>query len=175
MKSKIQRGDVYYADLRPVIGCEQGGIRPVLIVQNNAGNQHSPTVIAAAITSRRKHRLPTHIPVRERTKGLKQNSVILLEQIRTLDRKRLRDYIGQVNTMTMQEVDQAIAVSFGLDGFLTQNRESKEQQGRTGMKQKRLAWIYCAIDAPEDTHGALKEQLKALRLCGTDGNGDSLK
>ena len=91
LERQISRGDLYYADLRPVVGCEQGGVRPVLVIQNDVGNQHSPTVIAAAITGRKgKHRIPTHVEIRGECCGLQVNSLILLEQIRTLDRKRLR-------------------------------------------------------------------------------------
>lgn len=118
---QIKKGDIYYADLTPVIGSEQGGVRPVLIIQNNVGNRHSPTVIAAAITSQKgKNQLPTHIKVEAGFRGLHQNSMVLLEQVRTLDRIRLKEYIGRLNAATMQYVDQAIAVSFGLDGILTQ-------------------------------------------------------
>ncbi|MBS6955422.1 MAG: type II toxin-antitoxin system PemK/MazF family toxin [Enterocloster asparagiformis] len=118
---QIRKGDLFYADLTPVIGSEQGGVRPVLIIQNNVGNRHSPTVIAAAITSRSgKHQLPTHIKVDGNFRGLNQNSTVLLEQVRTLDRIRLKEYIGRLNAATMQYVDQAIAVSFGLDGILPQ-------------------------------------------------------
>ena len=112
----IQRGDIYYADLMPVTGSEQGGIRPVVIIQNDTGNLHSPTVIAAAITSQTgKARLPTHIdlPVDENC-GLSRDSVVLLEQVRTLDKKRLRERMGHVEEHVMNKVDTAIAVSFGL-------------------------------------------------------------
>lgn len=123
---QIKKGDIYYADLTPVIGSEQGGVRPVLIIQNNVGNRHSPTVIAAAITSRSgKHQLPTHIKVDGNFRGLNQNSTVLLEQVRTLDRVRLKEYIGRLNAATMQYVDHAIAVSFGLDGILPQCSGSK--------------------------------------------------
>lgn len=109
----IQRGDIYLADLRPAIGSEQDGIRPVLIVQNNMGNQYSQTVIAAAITSRRtKNRLPTHVRV-GKVSGMYKSSVILLEQIRTLDKSRLLRYIGTVEQNTMHRVDTAIVVSVG--------------------------------------------------------------
>ena len=112
----IQRGDIFYADLTPVIGSEQGGVRPVLIIQNDTGNRHSPTVIAAAITGRSdKQQLPTHIKVEAGVHGLNKNSVVLLEQVRTLDRLRLKEYIGCLNVVTMRHVDQAIAVSFGLE------------------------------------------------------------
>ena len=111
-----KRGDIYYADLSPVVGSEQGGIRPVLIIQNDTGNRYSPTVIAAAITSQTgKARLPTHIalPVNESC-GLNRDSIILLEQVRTLDKKRLRERMGHVEEQVMEKVDTAIAVSFGL-------------------------------------------------------------
>lgn len=112
----VKRGDIYYADLSPVIGSEQGGMRPVLIVQNDTGNKHSPTVIAAAITSKTdKARLPTHIELNARSVGLSRNSVILLEQIRTLDKSRLREKMGKLDEDTMNAVDNAIMVSFGLN------------------------------------------------------------
>ena len=111
----IRRGDIYYADLSPVIGSEQGGVRPVLIIQNNVGNRHSPTVIAAAITSQiGKARLPTHIELSAQSVGLNRDSVILLEQIRTLDKSRLREQMGKLDESTMTAVDNALAVSFGL-------------------------------------------------------------
>lgn len=116
MKDPVRRGDIYYADLSPVVGSEQGGLRPVLIVQNDTGNRHSPTVIAAAITSQTgKARLPTHIAVEAPASGLRRDSVILLEQIRTLDKSRLRERMGKLDGTTMGRVDDAIAVSFGLD------------------------------------------------------------
>lgn len=113
-KPRIRRGDIFYADLRPNIGCEQGGIRPVIIVQNNVGNTYSPTVIVAAITaSRVKTPLPTHIQI-SKPCGLKYNSTILLEQIRTIDCSRLREYIGSVSKQTMSRVNSALHISFGL-------------------------------------------------------------
>ena len=113
--SMVKRGDIYYADLSPVVGSEQGGLRPVLIVQNDTGNRHSPTVIAAAITSQTgKARLPTHIELEARSCGLSRNSVILLEQIRTIDKSRLRERMGKLDEPVMNRVDDAIAVSFGL-------------------------------------------------------------
>ena len=113
--SVVKRGDIYYADLSPVVGSEQGGMRPVLIVQNDTGNRHSPTVIAAAITSQiGKARLPTHIELEAQNYGLTRNSVILLEQIRTLDKSRLRERMGKLDESTMTAVDNALAVSFGL-------------------------------------------------------------
>ena len=111
----IRRGDIYYADLSPVIGSEQGGLRPVLIVQNDVGNKYSPTVIAAAITSRiGKTKLPTHIDLVGDGAGLAKDSVVLLEQIRTIDKKRLKEKMGHVDRDTMNSVDYAIEVSFGL-------------------------------------------------------------
>ncbi len=111
----VKRGDIYYADLSPVVGSEQGGLRPVLIIQNDVGNRYSPTVIAAAITSRMgKTRLPTHIDVYAERAGLAKDSVILLEQIRTLDKRRLKEKMGHLDESLMREVNTAIAVSFGL-------------------------------------------------------------
>lgn len=115
MLSGVKRGDIYYADLSPVVGSEQGGMRPVLIVQNDTGNKHSPTVIAAAITSQiNKARLPTHIELEARTYGLTKDSVVLLEQIRTIDKRRLKERMGKLDDSLMDQVDSAIAVSFGL-------------------------------------------------------------
>jgi mRNA interferase MazF len=117
----VKRGDIYYADLSPVVGSEQGGLRPVLIIQNDVGNRYSPTVIAAAITSRlSKAKLPTHIDVARSATvdsdslGLARDSVILLEQIRTLDKRRLREKMGHLDEKLMQQVNDAISVSFGL-------------------------------------------------------------
>ena len=111
----VKRGDIYYADLSPVVGSEQGGLRPVLIIQNDVGNRYSPTVIAAAITSRMgKTRLPTHIDIYADKAGLAKDSVILLEQIRTLDKRRLKEKMGHLDEGVMQRVDNALAVSFGL-------------------------------------------------------------
>ncbi|MBE6605394.1 MAG: type II toxin-antitoxin system PemK/MazF family toxin [Ruminococcaceae bacterium] len=111
----IKRGDIYYADLSPVVGSEQGGVRPVLIIQNDMGNKHSPTVIAAAITSRMgKTKLPTHIELYAQRAGLARDSVVLLEQLRTLDKRRLKEKMGHLDEGTMGEIDTAIAVSLGL-------------------------------------------------------------
>ncbi len=111
----VKRGDIYYADLSPVVGSEQGGLRPVLIIQNDIGNKYSPTVIAAAITSRLgKTRLPTHIDIYADKVGLAKDSVVLLEQIRTLDKRRLKEKMGHLDDGVMAEVNSAIAVSFGL-------------------------------------------------------------
>jgi mRNA interferase MazF len=111
----IKRGDIFYADLSPVIGSEQGGTRPVLIVQNDTGNKYSPTVIAAAITSQvNKNRMPTHIEIGGEAYGLSRDSVVLLEQIRTIDRKRLKEKIGHLDTMVMHKINDGLNVSFGL-------------------------------------------------------------
>lgn len=111
----VKRGDIFYADLSPVVGSEQGGIRPVLVVQNDVGNKYSPTVIAAAITSRiNKAKLPTHIEIEAAQYGLQKDSVVLLEQIRTIDKKRLREKIGRLDEIQMVKVNDAISVSFGL-------------------------------------------------------------
>ena len=133
---EVHRGEVFYADLSPVVGSEQGGVRPVLIVQNEIGNRHSPTVIAAAITSRQdknrlpthisvradrcglaKDRLPTHINIRAEDTGLAKDSVVLLEQIRTLDKHRLRERAGQITAEDQRRVDQALDVSLGLSSY----------------------------------------------------------
>ena len=127
MLGTVRRGDIYYADLSPVVGSEQGGMRPVLIVQNDIGNRYSPTVIAAAITSRTgKARLPTHIELQGRRVGLTRDSVVLLEQIRTIDKKRLRERMGKLDEDMMSRVDNAIAVSFGLGGG---NRAANYESG----------------------------------------------
>ena len=111
----VKRGDIYYADLSPVVGSEQGGLRPVLIIQNDVGNRYSPTVIAAAITSRLgKAKLPTHIDVHAERAGLARDSVVLLEQLRTLDKRRLKERMGRLDDDMMREIDAAIAVSLGL-------------------------------------------------------------
>lgn len=111
----IKRGDIYYADLSPVVGSEQGGVRPVLIVQNDVGNKFSPTVIAAAITSQQeKNNLPTHIEVDAQSCGLAKDSVVLLEQVRTIDKRRLREKMGTLAAPQMNAVNQALEVSFGL-------------------------------------------------------------
>lgn len=113
---RVKRGDMYYADLSPVIGSEQGGIRPVLIIQNDTGNRYSPTVIAAAITSQTsKNKLPTHIEIGSTQMGLKSDSVVLAEQIRTIDKSRLKEKIGHIDdNEIMGRVNNAIGISFGL-------------------------------------------------------------
>ncbi len=111
----VKRGDIFYADLSPVVGSEQGGTRPVLVVQNDVGNKYSPTVIAAAITSRiNKAKLPTHIEIDAARYGLNKDSVILLEQVRTIDKKRLREKIGRLDEVQMIKVNDALSISFGL-------------------------------------------------------------
>jgi len=114
----VKRGDIYYADLSPVVGSEQGGVRPVLVIQNDVGNKYSPTVIAAAITSRiNKAKMPTHIELAASEYGLNKDSVVLLEQIRTIDKKRLREKIGRLDEELMEKVNAALSISFGLCGF----------------------------------------------------------
>ena len=111
----VKRGDIFYADLSPVIGSDQGGIRPVLVVQNDVGNKYSPTVIAAAITSKiNKAKMPTHIEIDAQQYGLSRDSVILLEQVRTIDKKRLREKIGRLDELQMIKVNDALQISFGL-------------------------------------------------------------
>lgn len=125
MKNTILRGDMFYADLNPVIGSEQGGTRPVLIIQNNIGNRHSPTVIVAAITSKAdtKAQLPTHISLAA-VHGLEQHSLVLLEQIRTIDRKRLKDFVGTLDEDTMLQIDKALAVSVDLKIIPTDDKKN---------------------------------------------------
>lgn len=112
----VKRGDLFYADLSPVVGSEQGGIRPVLVVQNDVGNKYSPTVIAAAVTSQiNKAKMPTHIEISAETYGLVKDSVILMEQIRTIDKKRLKEKIGHADEDLMERVNKALSVSFALE------------------------------------------------------------
>lgn len=111
----IKRGDIYYADLRPVVGSEQGGIRPVIIIQNDTGNRHSPTVICAAITSRmNKAKLPTHVELDSNKCDIVKDSVILLEQLRTIDKKRLKDKVCHVDKEIIEKVDRALLISLEL-------------------------------------------------------------
>ena len=112
----VRRGDIYYADLRPVIGSEQGGVRPVLVIQNDIGNKHSPTVICAAITSKmNKAKLPTHVELNTRRCAMVRDSVILLEQLRTIDKQRLREFVCHVDSRLMWKVGRAIQISLELD------------------------------------------------------------
>ncbi len=114
-RKDISRGDIYYADLRPVVGSEQGGIRPVVILQNNVGNRYSPTVIAAAITGQKdKPRLPTHVSLGRSVPGLYHDSIILLEQLRTIDKSRLKEKVGSLGEVQMRKLDYALEVSVGL-------------------------------------------------------------
>ncbi|TYA06171.1 type II toxin-antitoxin system PemK/MazF family toxin [Lactobacillus sp. CAB1-7] len=111
----IKRGDIFYADLSPVVGSEQGGMRPVLIVQNNVGNHYSPTVIVAAITAKvQKAKMPTHVNIKAAHTGIEKNSVVLLEQIRTIDKQRLKDRVTHLDDQTMRRVDNALQISIGL-------------------------------------------------------------
>lgn len=111
----VKRGDIFYADLSPVVGSEQGGVRPVLIVQNDVGNRYSPTVIAAAITSQKeKSKLPTHIELSSQSCGLSRDSIVLLEQIRTIDKRRLKERMGRLDSDSMNQINHALEVSFGL-------------------------------------------------------------
>ncbi|HQA47107.1 MAG TPA: type II toxin-antitoxin system PemK/MazF family toxin [Bacillota bacterium] len=115
---QIKRGDIYYADLSPVVGSEQGGIRPVLVIQNDVGNKYSPTTIVSAITSQiNKAKLPTHVGINAADYGLNKDSVVLLEQVRTIDKKRLREKIGHFDDDMMEKVNEAIKISFGLIDF----------------------------------------------------------
>lgn len=140
----VKRGDIYYADLSPVVGSEQGGLRPVLIIQNDIGNRYSPTVIAAAITSRMsKTHLPTHIDVFADRVGLAKDSVILLEQIRTLDKRRLREKMGHLDEGLMNEVNTAIAISFGLGD------PAEDAAARASMQQSHARFVAAAEHAAQ--------------------------
>lgn len=121
---ELKKGDIYYADLSPVVGSEQGGMRPVLLIQNNTGNRYSPTVIVAAITGRKKKQMPTHVRL-WRQEGLRKTSVAMLEQIRTIDRRRLERYIGKLDQNSLAAVDRALAASFGLKKIYLQNQDGK--------------------------------------------------
>jgi mRNA interferase MazF len=115
MTTIVKRGDIFYADLSPVVGSEQGGVRPVIIIQNDIGNKYSPTIIIAAITSQiNKAKLPTHVEISSEEYGLNKDSVVLLEQIRTLDKKRLKEKIGHMTDSDMEKVDNALLISVGL-------------------------------------------------------------
>lgn len=112
---QVKRGDIFYADLSPVIGSEQGGIRPVIIVQNNVGNFHSPTVIVAILTSKSKKRLPTHIKIKSGEANIQLDSIVLLEQLRTIDKFRLKTFVGRVSDEKMKQIDRAMLISLGLE------------------------------------------------------------
>ena len=146
----VRRGDIYYADLIPVIGSEQGGLRPVLIIQNDIGNRYSPTVIAAAITSRMsKTRLPTHIDIYADEVGLAKDSVILLEQIRTLDKRRLKEKMGHLDDQTMDHVNTAIAISFGL-GTPQQDAANRAMMQKVPPYTPRTPAAVAAVTAQKD-------------------------
>ena len=148
----VRRGDIYYADLSPVVGSEQGGLRPVLIIQNDIGNRYSPTVIAAAITSRMsKTRLPTHIDIYADEVGLAKDSVILLEQIRTLDKRRLKEKMGHLDDAVMDHVNTAIAISFGL-GTPQQDAEARAMMQRTQTYVPRTSAAVASV-APQSGAG----------------------
>lgn len=122
--TKVKRGDVFFAELDPVIGSEQGGVRPVLIIQNDVGNQHSPTTIVAAITGQMcKAKLPTHVDLAGRENGLSKNSVVLVEQVRTIDKQRLKERICSLDRTVMEQVDQALQISMGLRTLISREEE----------------------------------------------------
>lgn len=129
--AKIKRGDLYYADLSPVVGSEQGGVRPVVVIQNDVGNKYSPTTIIAPITSQRKKtNMPTHVPASHRT-DLPKDSVVLLEQIRTIDKKRLQEKIGDFEDEVMEDIDKALSVSIGFeDKKNTYNKSNRRNRRR---------------------------------------------
>ena len=144
--NSVRRGDIFYADLSPVVGSEQGGLRPVLIIQNDIGNRYSPTVIAAAITSRiSKTRLPTHIDIYADQVGLAKDSVILLEQIRTLDKRRLKEKMGHLDDSIMDTVNTAIAISFGL-GTAKQDAEARAMMQKSTYSPPQTAVASTAND-----------------------------
>lgn len=154
--ASVRRGDIFYADLSPVVGSEQGGLRPVLIIQNDVGNRYSPTVIAAAITSRMgKTKLPTHIDIYADRVGLSKDSVILLEQIRTLDKKRLREKMGHLDDDIMEEVNNAIAVSFGLHEGIREPMQaaSREHSPDTAKSPSGSRVLHPPVDAPSPARG----------------------
>ena len=130
-KEDIRRGDIYYADLSPVVGSEQGGIRPVVILQNNVGNRHSPTVIAAAITSRKgKHKLPTHVNLDAPVPGLYRDSIILLEQLRTIDKSRIDNYLGKVTPREMVAIEKALSVSLAMEQLKKRSQKHKAKRAK---------------------------------------------
>ena len=146
--NNVKRGDIYYADLSPVVGSEQGGLRPVLIIQNDVGNRYSPTVIAAAITSKMdKTKLPTHIDVFAEKVGLAKNSVILLEQVRTLDKRRLKEKMGHLDDAMMDHVNTAIAISFGL------GTPQQDAAARAMMQQRTTAYTPRTTEAVASVAG----------------------
>ena len=155
-KARILRGDIYYADLNPVVGSEQGGVRPVLVVQNDVGNIYSPTVIVAAITAQDlKAEIPTHISIEGTENGLKKASMVLLEQVRTIDRTRLQEYIGHLGVRSMNHVNNALTISLGLH-FIRKERKSRMDEGKR-------CWIYCRTNNTENSKAQLELQEKKLR------------
>ncbi len=176
----VRRGDIFYADLSPVVGSEQGGLRPVLIIQNDVGNRYSPTVIAAAITSRMgKTKLPTHIDITGNSRtgssdraGLARDSVILLEQIRTLDKRRLREKMGHLDEDVMEEVNNAIAVSFGLHEGVRRAEETPLQA-----PPRRPAVLHNPVGTPIGDPHTAKEPLRVDRpnTAAAKIEGDSTK
>lgn len=137
-KTSINRGDIFYADLSPVTGSEQGGIRPVIVIQNDVGNRYSPTVIVSAITSQlEKAKLPTHVEIPSEEYGIRKDSVILLEQVRTLDKRRLKEKTGHVTEENMEKVDNALLISLGLD-FREKNNIVKNKENIEIEKNKQL-------------------------------------
>ena len=161
----VRRGDIFYADLSPVVGSEQGGLRPVLIVQNDVGNKYSPTVIAAAITSRMgKTKLPTHIDIYADKVGLAKDSVILLEQIRTLDKRRLREKMGHLDDTVMEEVNNAIAVSFGL-------HEGQRESQHTLRRESGSRVLHPPMDTtPAPTHISADDEHSSAVAAKRDGS-----
>ena len=162
----IKRGDIFYADLSPVVGSEQGGLRPVLIIQNDIGNKYSPTVIAAAITSRMsKARLPTHIDIYADQVGLAKDSVILLEQIRTLDKSRLKEKMGHLDDVAMDHVNTAIAISFGL-GTAKEDAAARAMIQRTQFYGQRPAAAVASVgDMPSQNRAtAVQDGANATQI-----------
>ena len=158
----VKRGDIYYADLSPVVGSEQGGMRPVLIIQNDVGNKYSPTVIAAAITSRMsKAKLPTHIDVYAARAGLSRDSVVLLEQLRTLDKRRLKEKMGHLDEDMMREIDTAIAVRLGLLPHTARPAE-RAQMHRTQDTAVPAMPAVAASVAPTDTGADTAQAVKTI-------------
>lgn len=152
----VKRGDIYYADLSPVVGSEQGGLRPVLIIQNDIGNRYSPTVIAAAITSRMsKTKLPTHIDIYADRVGLAKDSVILLEQIRTLDKRRLKEKMGHLDDNIMNHVNTAIAISFGL-GNAREDAEARAMMQRLPAYRPQTGSAAASTAEPDSGRGEPK-------------------
>lgn len=166
----IRRGDIYYADLSPVVGSEQGGLRPVLIVQNDVGNRYSPTVIAAAITSKLdKARLPTHIDVYADEVGLSKDSVILLEQIRTLDKKRLKEKMGHLDDGSMRAVNSAIAVSFGLS-----ENEAALSSGNITSDYREIASVPNMVNTVASVNSAAISKKNNMQTSSIDSAGKNI-